>query len=179
MGQILGPEVLESIKANWISGKSGSDCSMMAMRDHGVSISREAIIGRANRAKPKWRQSGVETLPSETNQGYHEKLDQARGGRPKRSHRKLEVKKPKVIAPPSWAMRKDDSAIAPRVEVASRSLTLLELEPRDCRYPTSPDSAPSILFCGAESVADGLPYCALHHVRCNRPTARQSSSRYR
>lgn len=52
--------------------------------------------------------------------------------------------------------------------IESRNMTLLELGPHDCRYPTSPDDTTSHLFCGAEQV-DGSSYCAHHDAVCCRP----------
>jgi GcrA cell cycle regulator len=45
------------------------------------------------------------------------------------------------------------------VEVESRRLTLLELEPRDCRYPDGEGS--DITFCGLSKM-DGSSYCISH-----------------
>jgi len=45
------------------------------------------------------------------------------------------------------------------VEVESRGLTLLELEPSDCRYPAG--EGPDITFCG-QIIADGSSYCPSH-----------------
>jgi GcrA cell cycle regulator len=46
------------------------------------------------------------------------------------------------------------------VEVESRRLTLLELEPRDCRYPDGDGS--DITFCGQAKMDGGSSYCIGH-----------------
>lgn len=60
----------------------------------------------------------------------------------------------------------------------SRNVPLLELGPHDCRYPTSPDSATSHLFCGHPQ-AEGYPYCGTHsqlaYRRCSSPMQEEAA----
>lgn len=49
------------------------------------------------------------------------------------------------------------------VEVESRHLTLLELEPGDCRYPDAGDG-PAHTFCGNPKLPGGSSYCPSHFV---------------
>lgn len=52
------------------------------------------------------------------------------------------------------------------VEIIPRHLSLLELEPGDCRYPYG-DGAP-FLFCGHQTQA-GSSYCGPHTTLCQEP----------
>jgi GcrA cell cycle regulator len=49
------------------------------------------------------------------------------------------------------------------VEVESRHLALLDLEPNDCRYP-DPGEGPDFKFCGNPKLAGGSSYCPSHFV---------------
>jgi GcrA cell cycle regulator len=48
------------------------------------------------------------------------------------------------------------------VEIEPRHLTLLDLEPGDCRYPYGDDA---VTYCGHPK-QDGSSYCTPHHVLC-------------
>jgi len=52
------------------------------------------------------------------------------------------------------------------VEIVPLNKTLIELEPGDCRYPTSDDSP--FLFCGHPKM-DGASYCVPHFHLCHEP----------
>lgn len=43
-----------------------------------------------------------------------------------------------------------------------RSITFMELEPRDCRWPMGGPTDPPLLFCGARAEV-GSSYCPYHH----------------
>ena len=50
------------------------------------------------------------------------------------------------------------------VEVQPRHLTLMQLEPNDCRFPFGGDTeGSSITFCGLPKRDDKTSYCASHH----------------
>jgi GcrA cell cycle regulator len=49
------------------------------------------------------------------------------------------------------------------VEIVPRHLSLIDLEPGDCRYPYGDDI---VTFCGHPK-QDGSSYCTPHHVLCN------------
>lgn len=65
------------------------------------------------------------------------------------------------------------AAQAPKVAPVNLALTIAEIGPRQCRFPTSPHLAPVHFFCGAEVEAspDGTAhvYCAYHHHIATRP----------
>jgi GcrA cell cycle regulator len=49
------------------------------------------------------------------------------------------------------------------VEIVPRHLSLIDLEPNDCRYPYGDDH---ITFCGHQKMS-GSAYCVPHHALCN------------
>jgi GcrA cell cycle regulator len=52
------------------------------------------------------------------------------------------------------------------VEITPRNLSLIELEPNDCRYPYGGDSeGDAITFCGHPK-RDGSSFCTPHHFLC-------------
>lgn len=41
-------------------------------------------------------------------------------------------------------------------------IRLVELQARSCRWPLGDPSHPGFRYCGANSIAEGKPYCAAH-----------------
>ena len=60
------------------------------------------------------------------------------------------------------------------VEIVPRNLTLIELEPNDCRYPYGDGP---MLFCGHPK-KEGSSYCVPHFWLCRRQEAVESAKRY-
>jgi hypothetical protein len=60
---------------------------------------------------------------------------------------------------------KTDQFIPRCVEIEPRHLTLIDLEPNDCRYPYGYDT---VTFCGHPKQA-GSSYCVPHHHLCLEP----------
>jgi GcrA cell cycle regulator len=63
------------------------------------------------------------------------------------------------------------------VEVESRRLTLLELEPNDCRYPDS-GGGPDHTFCGLAKLPGGSSYCPSHFVLAKGKSYQISSAEH-
>lgn len=152
-------EIDELMRANWMTGISATNCAKLIHARFGVEFTRMAIIGRATRR-------GYQTTGSN------------RLGRPRDPNKLYPVKRKKprrTIAPrlgaPRIAIEPAPPAQPHNKPTASRNMTLLELGPHDCRYPTSPDDATSHLFCGATQHGDG-PYCFSHAQVCYRATQR-------
>ncbi len=148
---------------NWQSGVSATDCAQMIYAKFGVMFSRSAIMGRANR------------------KGYKTSAPPYRHGPPGEKKPRAPKKAPKLLinlppplnlAPIAPIKQKPEHEDVPK----SRKMTLLELPPRGCRYPTSPDDAQTHLFCGAPQ-KEGLVYCSHHAGICYRATPRQMESK--
>lgn len=50
--------------------------------------------------------------------------------------------------------------------------TLMQLEPRDCRWPIGDPHAPDFHFCCARTTREGAPYCGYHAQIAYRPVTR-------
>ncbi len=73
---------------------------------------------------------------------------------------------------------KRTAPVKPRLyclEINPRNLTILELEPNDCRYPYGGHDDP-ITFCGHPRQA-GSSYCVPHHDVCWQPAQPSKGSR--
>lgn len=81
---------------------------------------------------------------------------------PPNYHRRDVTREP----PPSW------DAIAPR-----RMLTILDLEPGDCRWPIGDPQTPEFRFCGKPQL-EAKPYCpACCRIAYESPEARRDAAR--
>ena len=137
----------ETARVNWTAGVSASNCVSLIYQQHGIMLGRNAVIGRAHRQG--WK---TPTKPMERSGAVA-----VRKARSSRNYKEL-AQRPKL--PKDTRPRIPDTT-------ESRNMTLLELGPTDCRYPTTPDDVTSHLFCGAEQ-EPGSPYCAHHTMLCGR-----------
>lgn len=126
--------------------------------EFGISLTRSAVIGRANRLKLKG--NAYRTPPG--------------GGRAReRVGRNPPVLRIKSIAP-------DPIPKLRCVEVEPLHITLLDLEPPHCRYPYGGDNGVPVTFCGNPRLPSysgktryASSYCGPHFAICCRPeTAR-------
>jgi GcrA cell cycle regulator len=150
MSAVSWPEEHSSKLASFvISGeKSFAQIAAAINAEFGTSYSRNAAIGRAGRmglANP----FQVKAAKKEPRLAKRTRL--VRSNSNLTALRLIHVNEP--TAP--GALR--------CVEVESRRLPLLELEPNDCRYPDSGDG-PDHTFCGQPKLPGGSSYCPSHFV---------------
>jgi GcrA cell cycle regulator len=151
MSAVSWPEEHSSKLASFvISGeKSFAQIAAAINAEFGTSYSRNAAIGRAGRM-------GLSN-PYQIKTAKEPRAPLAKRTRLVRSNanstalRLIQVNEPTTPG----ALR--------CVEVESRRLTLLELEPNDCRYPDAGDG-PDHTFCGNPKLAGGSSYCPSHFV---------------
>lgn len=167
----------------WDKGWSASDIA----RDLGRGLSRNAVIGKVQRmglggrgapSRPSVgpsRPGGAQIRAGDTASPKNPLGGRLQMGRAQRH----KTHPPRSAAPalktgPEAAVKAASEAPA----AASMNLTLLDLGPGQCRYPTSPDFARDVRFCG-HGAKEGSSYCPAHHALCfNAQTtarARQTS----
>lgn len=123
-------------------------------------VSKNAVVGKARRLHLESRAQPVTSTPEQRAARRARKLRRKHGAGGEVHQVKAAIERRETV----------ESNIAPDVPLEpapvytdSRNLTLLELEPRDCRFPTTPHDAREHRFCGRRKL-ELLPYC-LEHLR--------------
>ena len=116
-------------------------------------LTRNSVIGRAHRLKLPSRRDNVVRHAKQAKPALEKRTRLVRSNSNSTALRLIHVNEPTTPG----ALR--------CVEVESRRLTLLELEPNDCRYPDGEGS--DITFCGNVKLA-GSSYCPSHFVLTRR-----------
>ena len=111
-----------------------------------LNRTKNSIIGRARRLGLEPRAAGWPSNPHKT---------------PKPIQKNREVKVVKECAPLPMPVEKP---IAETEYVHGTGVTLLDLEPRHCRWPINspPKNDARYFFCGEPNVGGGLAYCLCH-----------------
>jgi len=142
VGQQWTPELDEALKKYLAANLSFADVAGEINREFGTSYSRCAATGRAHRLG--LRSSVPKSEGSKRQARYH-------GGE------RRKPSKPKPPAPP--VVFKCEPSTGLRVaDVVPRNISLLDLEPGECRWPYG-DS--NFTFCGNPTL-DGCSYCHQH-----------------
>ncbi len=163
---IWTPPVDNTVQTAWALGIYASDIAALVLKEHGIHVTRNAIIGRAGRKKwvtPNKPVPIADTYKREARAAQRVRLKTG-DARPNGVDGGLVARVQKAPRPPRFP--KDNRPRPTITDNTGRLMTLLELEPNQCRYPTSPDDATSHLFCGAPQ-EDG-PYCGQHASICTR-----------
>lgn len=133
--------VLETLRRGWELCLSGSAIAALIYNEHGIGVSRNAVIGKMTRLRLECRRS----KPRKTN--------------PKKIAARQDRSRPRMEIPrPCPAPRND--------EVTATSVHILDLEPHHCRLVIGEPK--DGMFCGREKVP-GLSYCADHAQRVFLP----------
>jgi len=139
------PEQTEALRSHVGAGLSYSRSAAAINEKFGTEFSRNAAIGRANRiglACP----ARVALSPEERKPRiYKQRIRIVSANKNSNAQRVIEVTEAE-----QYKCR--------AVEIVPRNLTLLELEPDDCRYPYGDDA---VTFCGHPKM-EGSSYCCPH-----------------
>jgi GcrA cell cycle regulator len=134
-------------------GMSYSEIADALNARFGTAYSRNAAIGRARRlglAGPRWSTDSLQNWPKQPPQAGTSRLSQPR-----------ERHVPEFMRP----MPAFEGVKLPKlrcVEIVPRHLSLVDLEPGDCRYPYGGDEeGEAITFCGQPCREDSS-YCTPH-----------------
>lgn len=123
----------------------------MMNREFATAFSRCAILGKINRLGLSDSRPASERWPAA------EKKPRASRALPERERAE------RLTRPP---MENVETVKLRCVEIVARHLSLVDLEPGDCRYPFGGDALNEpITFCGHPS-RDGSPYCTPHFHLC-------------
>lgn len=153
MASIWTVELKERVKELWVN-HSASQIAGILGRER-VSVKRNAVIGIVHRMgltiadKIETRVKGVKILREKRSSENHHSIIKriVRSNGTSDAMRVIETRE----AAESFKLR--------CVEIVPRGISLLDLEPGDCRYPTN-DDAP-FLFCGHPKFKGS--YCASHY----------------
>lgn len=147
------PEHSEALRACLAKGMSYSEAAAAINAKFSTAYSRSAAIGRARRlglAGPARPKDSLKHWPERPPKAKAPRLDLPR-----------ERPVPEFVRP----MPVFERAELPRlrcVEIVPRLLSLVDLEPGDCRYPYGGDEdGEAITFCGHPR-REGSSYCAPH-----------------
>ena len=133
---IWTPALTAEITRRWADGESGGVIAAA------MGITRNAVIGRVHRLKLLKRIVKTRTRPPGSK-------------RSRQQHRIPRIFAPRVAAMPDM----------PIAEPVSLAVTIMDLQPRQCRFITS--DAPA-LFCG-HATYDGSSWCEHHYHRVFQP----------
>lgn len=134
--------VLETLRRGWELCLSGSAIAALIYNEHGIGVSRNAVIGKMTRLRLECRRS----KPRKTN--------------PKKIAARQDRSRPHIEARPCVPMPKNNDA------VTATAVHILDLEPHHCRWVMGEPT--NGMFCGCDTVA-GISYCAAHAQRAYLP----------
>lgn len=147
-GQKWTTEMDDELKSHYMRGLSGARIAEQMRR----GLSRNAVIGRIYRLGL----NGTGPRKEPTTRAEREEKRKAREKvkidrrRAQRMQFRLDNPRPPILETHLRC-----------VELVPRHISLLELEPNDCRYPYGGEAKP-IVFCGHAKM-NGSPYCTPHH----------------
>ena len=138
------PELKDQVKTLWADHSAAEIATVM--NGQGYTFTRNAIVGALHRLG----------LTHNNKEKTHPNTSGKNGGagRPQRSLRPVRTR----AFTPRIAYELPETIQLRCVEIVPRGLTVLDLEPNDCRWPYGDDA---ITFCGHPKMA-GSPYCVPH-----------------
>jgi GcrA cell cycle regulator len=146
-------EHCDALREYLAKGMSYSEAAGAINTKFGTAYSRNAALGRARRmglCSPDRPGKSLEHLPK-----------RPPPAKPPRVHPPRERHRPAVMRPTPAFDRVEQPELR-CVEIVPRQLSLVELEPGDCRYPYGGDrEGEAITFCGHPR-RQGSSYCAPH-----------------
>jgi GcrA cell cycle regulator len=140
---------------------AGLSCAEVARE---LEVSRNAVIGKANRLGLSRLKSMTAGQPARSDNAKIAGLERPRAKSPRQG-----IVTPHQIAQALRRKPRLPFAEVP-VDIANRC-SLLELQQGQCRWPISEPGAQDFGFCGSER-AQGVPYCAGHARMAYRPGTR-------
>ena len=175
------PEHSQALREYLAKGMSYSEIADAINSRFGTAYTRSATIGRGRRLgllAPGRPEDGPKRPPkAKTPRLKAQRLKAPRSKAPRleaASPQQLHERCSAELSPPPAAALERTEAVALRcVGITPRLLSLVELEPGDCRYPYGGDKdGEAITFCGHPRLA-GSSYCT-PHFHLTRETGTQS-----
>lgn len=130
----------EALASMWREGLSLTEISCRLSRQHGRTVTRNAIMGKIDR------------------------LGLSRQNRQAPAEPKIPGKpgpKPKVLMATTFKAPPPPEAYKPAPEILTGTVRPVDLKACHCRWPVGDPGADDFLFCGRDKV-EGKPYCPDH-----------------
>jgi GcrA cell cycle regulator len=174
------PEHSQALREYLAKGMSYSEIADAINSRFGTAYTRSATIGRGRRLglpAPGRPEDGPKRPPK----AKTPRLKAPRLKAPRSKAPRLEAASPQQLhercsaelSPPPAALERTEAVALRCVGITPRLLSLVELEPGDCRYPYGGDKdGEAITFCGHPRLA-GSSYCT-PHFHLTRETGTQS-----
>jgi GcrA cell cycle regulator len=174
------PEHSQALRQYLAKGMSYSEIADAINSRFGTAYTRSATIGRGRRLglpAPGRPEDGPKRSPK----AKTPRLKAPRLKAPSSKAPRLEAASPQQLhercsaelSPPPAALERTEAVALRCVGITPRLLSLVELEPGDCRYPYGGDKdGEAITFCGHPRLA-GSSYCT-PHFHLTRETGTQS-----
>jgi GcrA cell cycle regulator len=180
------PEHSQALREYLAKGMSYSEIADAINSRFGTAYTRSATIGRGRRLglpAPGRPEDGPKRPPkAKTPRLKAPRLKAPRLKAPRSKAPRLEAASPQQLhercsaelsPPPAAALERTEAVALRCVGITPRLLSLVELEPGDCRYPYGGDKdGEAITFCGHPRLA-GSSYCT-PHFHLTRETGTQS-----
>ena len=152
------PEHSDALREYFAKRMSYSEIAGAINAKFGTAYSRNAALGRAKRM-------GLAGPEPAREPGHWPKLPSKASLCRRREHHQPEFMRPMPV------FERTETAPLRCVEIVPRHLSLVELEPGDCRYPYGGDAdGEAITFCGHRRRL-GSSYCAPHFHLTREPAA--------
>jgi GcrA cell cycle regulator len=141
-----------------VAGKnSGGGCTAALNSEFGLKLTRNSIMGKANRLKLRLESQARNTLIN------------------RRETKKIAPPRPKRVSSSAAFVR--GSITPPRLELLETTQSdwetpqeqrksFMQLEAHNCRWGVGDVGNPDFFFCGG-GVKEGSPYCDHHHARAH------------
>jgi len=146
---------VEVLKAAWLDGES---CSQIARKLGGVT--RNAVIGKISRLGLSGKSGRVRAKPSAP-AGI--KRSYAKGADEHDHSRRAQRVKAQIAVLTKPAVADVPAPTFTAFDVTETAKTVLDLQPRDCRFPVGGGFGAEQLHCGAPAPA-GSVYCPCHRA---------------
>lgn len=174
------PEHSQALREYLAKGMSYSEIADAINSKFGTAYTRSATIGRGRRLglpAPGRPEDGPKRPPKAKTPEFRapkSKAPRSKAPRKAPSPQQLHERRLVELSPPPPAALERSEAVTLRcVGITPRLLSLVELEPGDCRYPYGGDKdGEAISFCGHPRLA-GSSYCT-PHFHLTRETGTQS-----
>ncbi len=154
-------EAIKEFRILWAQGISCEECAEKLMAKFGGFLSRSSITGKKKRLKLTARRQNGGSVA--------EPYEPRKRSKPRRKPSKLVVHiiasggnvsarailSPEAIEPTITSLSPDE------IPIAQRKHSVLELKPRDCRWPYGDPGRDNFFFCGAVTLVNSS-YCPFH-----------------
>jgi len=161
-------ELTAKIKLLWET-KSATEISALLLKQDGVTVSRNAVIGKLHRLRLKLKDKHVIHERTRTNTGYGEAKEN------RTAVNLNSVNAARNRAPARFRTAPQPFIVASHADASPQHIAFADLTKLTCKWPFGSGSPSEFTFCGDNPVKD-MPYCPAHcrvsYVEPGRRTGR-------